>query len=586
MDFNNYGSPAVTGVGVPYDDINWYNIDGQPFGLASQFNVIVLNDANNIIDVEGPMAIGGSFYSPRGLSVGFERDSRNEIGYSPDLVRFLVGGNVSMGGPLVVIGHVVVGGSFHAAKGSTYMIGKDGTPDQEQELNYLYQVSGGSRYWTISDKGNHYLIPSYDVPRFIPASRIGADLPSFFQNARQNFEDYMSCIESLPVNGTVVDNIHELILRGNDPRQNVFLIDVRPNGLLTKGLRAEVPTGSLVIVRLRTGSNAHLQYGLYGEEWRAGQTLYVFEDATNIYMEKSSDIWGSILAPQAMFHAHQTGGHVTGNAALGAFAVNAASGFEFHYRPFAGGLICAEAPEQPEVAPAPLPPAPAPQPAPPPPPAPQPVPPPPPVPVPPPAPAPQPAPTPPPAPPVRPTPPPPPVRPTPPPVRPTPIAPPAPTPPPAPVCPPCPEPEPCPPAPPCPECPEPEPCPECPECPACPEPSTEYVVYPIPVPVPVVEEPEPCPVCPIKPGVIIGCIWGCRCCKPHEWEVKLYKVCDDKERMLYCQRIIGYGCFEFKVPFEGCYRLSVCPAGNYKMSGKCKPIVSLKNIGVTNFMYE
>lgn len=528
MDFNNFASPNLNGVGVPYDDIVWYDIEGQPFGLASRFNLIVFNDANNIIDVEGPVAIGGNFYSPRGLSIGFERDSRNEIRYSPDMVRFLVGGNVSMGGPLVVIGHVVVGGSFHAAKGSTYLIGKDGTPDQEQELNFLYQAPGGSRYWTITDRGDHYIIPSYDVPRFIPASRIGANLPLFFQNARQSIDNYMACIEELPVNGTVVDNFHELILRGNDPQQNVFLIDVRPNGLLNKGLRAEVPNGSLVIIRLRTGINAHLQYGVYGEESKANRTLYVFEDATNIYMEKSSDIWGSILAPNAMFHAHRTGGHVSGTAALRAFAVSAASGFEFHYLPFVGGIVCAEAPApEPisEISPAP---APTPEQEP------------------------------------------------------------------CPECPPqrpCPEQEPCPECPPqrlCPECPT---CPEskpCPECPTCPEPSTEYVVYPVPVPVPVVEKPE-CPIkpdCKIKPGVIIGCVWGCYCCKSHEWEIKLYKICDETKRELYCQKICGYGCFEFKVPYEGCYTLTVCPVGNFRLGKQCKPIVSLKNIGVSNFMLE
>lgn len=543
MDYNIYVSQVQNGAGVPYDDIVWHDIEGQPFGLASRFNLLVFNDANNIIDVEGPVAIGGNFYSPRGLSVGFERDSRNQISYSPDLVRFLVGGNVSMGGPLVVVGQVVVGGSFNAAKGSTYLIGKDGTPDQEEELDFLYQASGGSRYWTITDRGDHFVVPSYDVPRFVPASRIGANLPLFFQNARQSIENYMTCIEALPVNGTVVDNFHELILRGSDPRQNVFLIDARPNGLLNKGLRAQVPAGSLVIIRLLTGNNAHLQYGVYGEESKADRTLYVFEDATNIYMEKSSDIWGSILAPNAMFHAHRTGGHVSGTAVLRAFAVNGDSGFEFHYFPFVGGIVCEK-----EQAPAAEPiseitPVPVPEPVP------------------------------------------------------CPECPECPKPEPCPICP---EPESCPEPPPCPECPKPEPCPECPECPTCPEqepcpecppcpePSTEYVVYPVPVPVPVVEKPE-CPVkpeCKIIPGLIMGCVWGCQCCKPHEWEVKLFKICDDTKRLLYCQKICGYGCFEFKVPYEGCYTLTVCPADNFRLGKYCKPVVSLKNIGVSNFMYE
>ena len=341
MDNNSYTNETMVTTGLPYDNINWFNVEGQPFGPASGFNVIVFNDANNIVDIEGPVAIGGSFYSPRGLSVGFARDSRfKEIGYSPDLVRFLVGGNVSMTKPLVVIGHVVVGGGFRAGNGSTYLIGKDGTTDGIPRLKELYQANGGSQYWTPTDKGDHYVVPSYDVPRFIPASRVNANLQKFFGDAKESIGYYKSCIEALTPNGSVIDNNYEWILRGNDPVQNVFLVDVRPNGLINKGLRAEVPQGSTVIVRLRTGPNAHLQYGLYGESSKARNTLYVFEDATNIYMEKSSDFWGSILAPQAMFHAHPTGGHVSGNAALGSFAVNANSGFEFHFYPFAGRVNC------------------------------------------------------------------------------------------------------------------------------------------------------------------------------------------------------------------------------------------------------
>ncbi|WP_077610176.1 collagen-binding domain-containing protein [Clostridium sp. Marseille-P2415] len=579
MDNISYSDEAMASAGLPYDDINWYNIEGQPFGLASRFNVIVFNDANNIIDIEGPVAIGGSFYSPRGLSVGFARDGvSREAGYSPDLVRFLVGGNVSMTGPLVVIGHVVVGGGFRAAGGSTYLIGKDGMTIQE--LEFLYQANGGSQYWTPTDKGDHFVVPSYDVPRYIPASRIGADIPGFFNDARESIGYYKNCIEALTPNGSVVDNNYEWILRGNDPVQNVFLIDVRPNGLINKGIRAEVPQGSTVIVRLRTGPNAHLQYGVYGERSKANETLYVFEDASNIYMEKSSDIWGSILAPQAMFHAHPTGGHVSGNAALGAFAVNAASGFEFHYYPFVGGVICqaiapapvVPVPEVPQILPereeqpvAVCPECPT-------------------CPIPPPCPAPEPCPT-------------------------CPVPPPCPTPEPCPTCPvppPCPAPEPCPvcptpePCPTCPECPKPEPCPECPKpkpcpecpkpkpCPPCPAPEKEYIPVPIPIPAEC-PEPEPCPVCEeclIKPGIIMGCIWGCRCCNAHEWEVKLYKRYNDIDTLLYCVKIKNYGCFEFEVPYEGCYILKVMSSENCCKTFWCKPIITLNNIGVANFMFE
>ena len=618
MDSSSYSDEAMESAGLPYNNINWYNIEGQPFGSASRFNVIVFNDANNIVDIEGPVAVGRNFYSQRGLSVGFARaNGYRKPDYSPDLVRFLAGGNVSMTGPLVVIGHVVAGGGFHAAKGSTYLIGKDGNTDGIKELKFLYQANGGSQYWTPTDKGDHYVVPSYDVPRYIPAGRIGADIPRFFNDARESIGDYKKCIEDLNPNGRVVDNNYEWILRGNDPVQNVFLIDVRPNGLINKGIRAEVPQGSKVIVRLRTGANAHLQYGVYGERSKVNDTLYVFEDATNIFMEKSSDIWGSILAPQAMFHAHPTGGHVSGNAALGGFAVNPASGFEFHFYPFVGGVVCqaiapapvpptpvVPAPEVPEVLPETekvCPECPAPTPCPTPEPCPEPTP----CPTPEPCPAPTPCPTPEPCPVPTPCP-----MPEPCPTCPEPT--PCPTPEPCPTCPeptPCPTPEPCPVCPacpmpePCPVCPTPRPCPACPVCPTCPEPTPCPTPEPCPVcPVcptcPTCPEPRPCPTprpcpacpvcqdCLIKPGFIRGCILGCHCGNVHEWEVELYKRGNGCKTFLFCVQIYDCGYFEFEVPYEGCYILKVRPIDNCCNRFQCKPIIILKNVGVANFMIK
>ncbi|MDF2472844.1 MAG: hypothetical protein K0R21_626 [Anaerocolumna sp.] len=587
---NNFYDETLVSAGIPYDNINWFDIQGQPFGIASQFNAIIFNDANNIIDVKGAMAVGGNFVSPRGLTLGYGNDVKlTGTGYSPDAVRFLVGGSVSMGGPLVVVGHVVAGGNFRAASGSTYLIGKDGLPTQVQELEYLYKANGGSPYWKPSDKGDHYLISSYDVPRYIPAGRIGVNPSDFFEDASESIEDFKGCIEELEVNGTVVDNFHEWVLKGNDREQNVFLIDVRPNGLLNKGIRAEVPDGSLIIVRLRTGRNAHLQYGLLGEERRANHTLYVFEDANEIFMEVPAAIWGSFLAPGAMFHGHSTGGHISGNVAFRSFAVSANSGFEFHLFPFVGGINCGEIlpefPEVPEIMPAPeiLPtpeilPAPEIIPSPLVPRVPEVVP----MPEIPPA-----------------------VMPIreviPPSTRPTPVRPPEvirPVCPECPVCPevrPCPIPEPCPMQRPCPECKEPEPCPECPD-------RVErklfikYVPYPVETPCPrqelICPEPIPCPEqlacpeCQIKPGIIFGCIWGCCCCKSHDWEVKLFEICNETRMLLFCERVEYCGCFKFEVPYEGHYVLAVCPSRYHKQSGQCKPVLSLKNVGVANFTME
>ena len=560
---NNQRNGSFSYAGVPYEDINWYDIAGQPFGTASYFNAIVFGDANNIVDTKGAFAVGRDFVSPRGLTLAFGNDGNLVgTGYSPNFVRFLVGRNVAMQGPLVVAGHVVAGGSFKAAGGSTYMIGKDESDIQVDELKALYQAAGGSRYWTPGDRGTHYIISSYDVPRFIPAGRIEADTAGFFNDARESIGYYHECITSLSANGTVTDNFHEKILRGNDPVQNVFIIDARPNGILNKEIRFEISEGSIAIVIFRTGNNAHLQYGLWGEERLANRTLYVFEDARNIYMEVPAAIWGSILAPNAMFHGHQTGGHVSGNVALGSFAVDAGSGFEFHLYPFVGGVLCeALAPAPPEAPP------PRPMPSPPriPTPAPEPL--------------------------------------TP---APAPILVPPPSAQPIVECPPCPTPEPCPicpapePCPPCPACPTPEPCPTCPTpepCPTCPPAETriEYRPYPVKIPVPyrsirtrvvyrklIVK--EKAKDCRIISGKIIGCIWGCACCHNHEFIIKLYKVCDEEKIELYCEKVGPCGCFEFDVPYDDCYVLEVCPLSNKRRNINCKPMLTLKNVGVSSLM--
>ena len=600
MDNTNYGNEANPIIGIPYENINWEDIPGQPFGKASQFNLFVLGDANNIVDVEGAMAVGGSFYSPRSLSIGFERKKGQvPIEFAPDAVRYLVGNIVSMKGPLVVIGHAVAGGSFKASPGSTYYIGKDNARDQAQELNYLYHANGGSRYWTPTEHENYYIISSYDVPRVIPASRISANLTNFFQNARRSLINYQDCIKRLDTNGTISSNSYEWILTGTNPKQNVFTLDVRPNGLINKGIRFDIPEGSVAIVRLRTGPHAHLQYGLYGSERLADHILYEFEDATNIHMEKSSDIWGSILAPQAMFHGHPTGGRVSGNAALGGFAVNANSGFEFHLYPFVGGVTCMESTPV-EVAPIvstpietptpvaeispevinlpvvpPCPTCPEAVPCPQAPPCPQ--------------------------------------------VAPCPIAPPCPTCPeavicpevtpcpvcpeqtpcptcpeerPCPVCPTCPEQQPCPV---CPTCPEQQPCPTCPICPECPEYSQEKIIYEketeyiaVPFPVPVIEKPNVpiCEKCLIKPGIIAGSVFACDCCRNHEWDIMLYQIEDGERRLIYCITISHLGCFKFEVDYDASYILKICPTRRNCFSPMCKPKIAFQNIGVANFTIE
>ena len=64
---------------------------------------------------------------------------------------------------------------------------------------------------------------------------------------------------------------------GDDPNLNVFVLDLRPNGLINKGIKFDVPEESTMVVRLLTGNNAHIQYGLLGDESQASRTLYLLK---------------------------------------------------------------------------------------------------------------------------------------------------------------------------------------------------------------------------------------------------------------------------------------------------------------------
>jgi hypothetical protein len=90
--------------------------------------------------------------------------------------------------------------------------------------------------------------------------------------------------------------------------------------------------------------------------------------------------------------------------------------------------------------------------------------------------------------------------------------------------------------------------------------------------------------CLIEPGKILGCIWGCGCCHNHYYIVKLYKVCGE-EKILICSEKVGTcGCFEFNVPYDDCYVLEVCPEKTTRRNISCKPMLTLKNVGVASLM--
>ncbi len=337
--------------GVPYQNLRWQEVEGQPFGVGAGYNGLIFGDLENIIDTEGAIAAEGSITSDRGMSVGFGRQGQPAIPYDPFAVRFLAGGNVNIAGALTVVGNVVSSGSsFHAGLGSTYLIGKSDNPDQSAELAALY-AANGSAYWAPSDNGSHYVISSYDTPRYIPAGRLSADVPAFFRDARQSLSCRMDNIAAMAANGTTSALNSGLLLTGSDARQNVFDVTWPGDGSLVGPLSIDTPEGSLNIVRIHSDEVMNVSNGVWGSEAQADHTLYVLMDALQVNMQVAAAIYGSMLAPNTQWNANPSGGNINGNTVLAGLSVPEGSGFELHWYPFVGGMTgleaCAAQPDRP-----------------------------------------------------------------------------------------------------------------------------------------------------------------------------------------------------------------------------------------------
>ncbi len=325
--------------GVAYDDVRWQDVEGQPFGAAIGYNGFIFGELENIVDLEGPMAVQGNVNSYRGMSIGFARRGRQAVPLSAKDVRLLAGGNVSVAGALTVVGNVLTSGdAFQAGSGSTYLIGKDGDANQRQTLAQLYAAANGSPYWEPADRGDYYIISSYDVPRRIPAARAGADVTGFFADARVSMDRWKNAFSGLSANGQTLPDQYGYTLKGTDERQNVFDLEWPAEGSITGNLALDVPEGSVSIVRIFSGETMSVNTPLWGKEALSSSTLYVLMNAKEVSLAFPTAIYGSVFAPDTAWNAHTTGGNIDGNAVLGNLWVQEGSGFELHWFPFAGGV--------------------------------------------------------------------------------------------------------------------------------------------------------------------------------------------------------------------------------------------------------
>ena len=264
---------------------------GNAFGDLLDWTGIVFGNANNIIDVEGTLAVGGNFNSTNGLSVNGGAYGANPA--STDDVAFLVNGNAVINGYGNVWGQTVIG----SAEGNTY---------------HLSNV-------TPSDTTNG----QYTV----------ADSAQYFADAKSTAYAAKAAVEALPVNGVCeVDNGTYTFVGNADADVLVYNVaDAVFNSYLFDFTIAD---GQTIIVNLTSSDKIELNNGavqingsMASNDLRSYNRNIIINVVNSTEIEMTScELYGILLAPDADLTGK--GSNVCGTSVLN--GLTGTNGFELH----------------------------------------------------------------------------------------------------------------------------------------------------------------------------------------------------------------------------------------------------------------
>ena len=261
------------------------------FGDLLDWNGVVFGDANNIIDLEGSLAVGGSFSSPRGLSVnGGAYGSQN---LTTEDVAFLVNGNVNISGYGSVWGQTVVGN----ADGNTYHL-SNVTPSAT--TNGQFAVADSSRY---------------------------------FADAKNTAYAVKAAVDALPVNG-VCDAAYGTYTFVGDADAKTLVYNVDDANISPYIFDFTIAEGQTVVVNFTTSDTLRFKYGAVRINGKSDQQ-YLRQFNRNIILNVVSadkiemtgcELYGTLLAPDAELIGNDA--NVCGTSILNGLTGN--GGFELH----------------------------------------------------------------------------------------------------------------------------------------------------------------------------------------------------------------------------------------------------------------
>ena len=261
------------------------------FGDLLHWNGIVFGNTDNIIDLEGTLAVGGNFNSARGLSVNSGAYGANPA--STDDVAFLVNGNATISGYGNVWGQTVIG------------------------------ESGGNTYRLSNITASETTNGQFTV----------ANTADYFADAKVTAYAAKAAIEALPVNGvceaaygtyTFVGNrdADVLVYNVDDATFNSYLFDFT------------IAEGQTIVVNLTASDKITFKNGgiringsMVPDDLRKYNRNILFNvvNATEIEMI-SSELDGILLAPDADLTGNNS--NVCGTSILN--SLTGLNGFELH----------------------------------------------------------------------------------------------------------------------------------------------------------------------------------------------------------------------------------------------------------------
>ncbi len=261
------------------------------FGDLLDWTGVVFGNANNIIDLEGTLAVGGNFDSARGLSINGGAFGANPA--STDDVAFLVNGNATIRGYGNVWGQTVIG----SAEGNDYRLSN---VTASETTNGAYTVADSSQY---------------------------------FAAAKDTAYAAKAAIEALPVNG-VCDAAYGTYTFVGNPDADTVVYNVDDAAINSYLFDFTIAEGQTIIVNLTSADKISLKYGaikingsMEPGDLRNYNRNIIFNVVNSKEIEMvSSELYGILLAPDADLTGSNA--NVCGTSVLN--GLTGLNGFELH----------------------------------------------------------------------------------------------------------------------------------------------------------------------------------------------------------------------------------------------------------------